>query len=127
MENTDTLISADQVRAWCAAPGTHVTVRPVLDLEAHHATEAYAVPDRLAEQARLIHRGCVFPWCTQPARAHGTRAAGHPLTCDSDHGHDHRDGGRTSSCNISPLCRRRHHLDERRRLARLACTHPDEP
>lgn len=69
------------VRHWCGRTDTHLNLRPVLDLNAHHdgngahgGTEAYAVPDHLKEQVALRDRTCVFPWCTRSARR-----------CDHDH------------------------------------------
>lgn len=97
VENLRRTLSVDQVRAWCADPDAQVVVRPVLDLASHHHTEAYQIPDRLAEQTRLRHPTCVFPWCTRQARA-----------CDLDHTVAHRDGGATCTGNLAPLCRRHH-------------------
>ena len=93
------IVTADQVRDWCANPGTRVTVRPVIDVEDLVPVEAYEVPDRLQEQAQLRDHSCVFPWCSAPAR-----------TCDCDHVVAHADGGPTCSCNLAPLCRRHHRL-----------------
>ena len=93
------IVTADQVRTWCANPDTHVTVRPVIDVEDLVHVEAYEVPDRLQEQAQLRDHSCVFPWCNAPAR-----------TCDCDHVIAHADGGPTCSCNLAPLCRRHHRL-----------------
>jgi hypothetical protein len=97
VENHRQVVTADQVRGWCANPDTAVTVKPVMDLVEHLHTGAYEVPERLAEQVRLRDHTCVFPWCTRPAR-----------TCDSDHGVPHAQGGSTCSCNLAPLCRRHH-------------------
>ncbi len=99
LENTRSFVDADQVRAWCGAPGTTVTVRPVLDLADHLSSSAYETPERLAEQATHIDGSCVFPWCTRPAR-----------TSDCDHVQAHAEGGTTCSCNIARLCRRHHRL-----------------
>ena len=98
-ENTRSPITAEQIRHWCANPDTQVTVKPVIDLNAHHHVDAYEVPDRITEQSVLVNHTCVFPWCTRSARA-----------CDSDHIRPHDRGGPTSSDNIAPLCRRRHRL-----------------
>ena len=99
VENHRRGVTADQVRTWCANPGTQVTVKPVIDLAEHIGVDAYEVPDRLAEQALLRDGSCVFPWCTRAARA-----------CDCDHVIAHAEGGTTCSCNIAPLCRRHHRL-----------------
>ncbi|WP_166390954.1 HNH endonuclease signature motif containing protein [Nocardioides ochotonae] len=97
VEETRSIVSTEQVRDWCANPQTQVTIKPVIDLEAHHHTDAYAIPDRLVEQTRLAQPVCAFPWCERPARR-----------CDTDHVTAHGDGGETCSCNLAPLCRRHH-------------------
>jgi 5-methylcytosine-specific restriction endonuclease McrA len=99
VENHRQVLTADQVRGWCANPHTQVTVKPVIDLAEHISVASYEVPDRLAEQATLRDGTCVFPWCTRSARR-----------CDSDHVIAHTDGGSTSTENIAPLCRRHHRL-----------------
>ena len=103
VENHRQVITADQIRTWCANPDTQVTVKPVIDLAEHIATTAYEIPDRLTEQTDLRDHTCVFPWCTRPARR-----------CDHDHliphDPDHPEAGPTCSCNIAALCRRHHRL-----------------
>ncbi|WP_166139896.1 HNH endonuclease signature motif containing protein [Nocardioides ochotonae] len=96
VEETRSIVSTDQVREWCGTDA-QVTIKPVIDLEAHHHTDAYAIPDRLAEQTRLAQPVCAFPWCERPARR-----------CDTDHVTAHGDGGPTCGCNLAPLCRRHH-------------------
>ncbi|MQW76139.1 HNH endonuclease [Nocardioides sp. dk4132] len=96
VEETRSIVSTDQVREWCSSDA-QVVIKPVIDLEAHHHTDAYAIPDRLAEQTRLAQPVCAFPWCERPARR-----------CDTDHATAHGDGGPTCSCNLAPLCRRHH-------------------
>ncbi|NPC97151.1 HNH endonuclease signature motif containing protein [Nocardioides sp. zg-DK7169] len=96
VEETRSIVSTEQVRDWCG-PDTQVTLKPVIDLDAHHHTDAYAVPDRLTEQTRLTQSSCAFPWCERPA-----------LRCDTDHVIAHGSGGPTCSCNLAPLCRRHH-------------------
>ncbi|WP_166389404.1 HNH endonuclease signature motif containing protein [Nocardioides ochotonae] len=96
VEETRSIVSTEQVRDWCSGDA-QVVVKPVIDLEAHHHTDAYAIPDRLAEQTRLTQPVCAFPWCERPARR-----------CDTDHVTAHGDGGPTCSCNLAPLCRRHH-------------------
>ena len=97
--NTRSFVDADQVRAWCGAPGTTVTVKPVVDLAEHLHVDQYQVPDRLAAQATERDLTCVFPWCTRPAEA-----------CDLDHAIPYSEGGPTASDNLGPLCRRHHRL-----------------
>ncbi|NPC97120.1 HNH endonuclease signature motif containing protein [Nocardioides sp. zg-DK7169] len=96
VEETRSIVSTQQVRDWCSGDA-QVVIKPVIDLEAHHHTDAYAIPDRLADQTRLGQPVCAFPWCERPARR-----------CDTDHVIAHGDGGPTCSCNLAPLCRRHH-------------------
>ena len=65
VENHRQVVTADQVKTWCANPDTQVTVKPVIDLAEHIATAAYEIPDRLIEQTDLRDHTCVFPWCTR--------------------------------------------------------------
>ncbi|WP_166391449.1 HNH endonuclease signature motif containing protein [Nocardioides ochotonae] len=97
VEETRSIVSTEQVRGWCANPDAAVVIKPVIDLDAHHHTDAYAIPARLTEQTRLAQLVCAFPWCERPARR-----------CDTDHVTAHGSGGPTCSCNLAPLCRRHH-------------------
>lgn len=101
LEGSPQPISLDQVREWTQAPGTttRITVRPVLDLDAHLETPGYTPAADLAEQTVLRDGGCVFPHCTRQARR-----------CDLDHVVPHHEGGPTSSDNLAALCRRHHRL-----------------
>ena len=99
VENQRRILTADQVRTWCANPDTEVVVKPVIDLNEHIHVEGYEVPDRLREQVTLRDHTCVFPWCTRSARK-----------MDADHVIPYAEGGTTSSDNIAPLCRRHHRL-----------------
>jgi 5-methylcytosine-specific restriction endonuclease McrA len=99
VENKHRILTADQVRTWCANPATVVIVKPVIDLNEHIHVEGYEVPDRLCDQVALRDHNCVFPWCTRSARK-----------TDADHVIPHDEGGTTSSDNIAPLCRRHHRL-----------------
>ena len=96
---SDRILTADQIRTWCANPDTEVIVKPVIDLNEHIHVEGYEVPDRLREQVTLRDHTCVFPWCTRSARK-----------MDADHVIPYAEGGTTSSDNIAPLCRRHHRL-----------------
>ena len=84
-----------------------LTVKPVIDLADHVRVDAYEVPDRLKERIALRDLGCVFPWCTRPART----------ACDHDHAIPHDHGGPTCSCNVAPLCRHHHRLEDPHALA----------
>ena len=106
LENTRSLITAEQIRTWCGNPDTQVTVKPVIDLNDHLHVDAYEVPDRMAEAAVLVDHSCVFPWCTRPAR--GCHPDQHDADCDHITSYD--TGGPTCSANIAPLCRRHHRL-----------------
>jgi hypothetical protein len=106
VENTRTLVTADQVRTWCGHPEAKVTVKPVVDLADHVSVEAYEVPDRIAEPVALRDLACVFPWCTRPAR----RLKADEHGCDCDHVIPHARGGATCTCQLPPLCRRHHRL-----------------
>lgn len=101
--NTRSLVTTDQIRTWvrdwAGLPDLRLQVRPVIDLDEHVHTDAYEVPDRIAERVTLRDRHCVFPWCTRPAHA-----------ADCDHITPHADGGATCTCNLAPLCRRHHRL-----------------
>ncbi|NPC97473.1 hypothetical protein [Nocardioides sp. zg-DK7169] len=65
VEETRSIVSTEQVRQWCSGQA-QVVIKPVIDLEAHHHTDAYVVPDRHVEQTRL----------TQPGRVLGSGARG---------------------------------------------------
>ena len=106
VENTRTLVTADQIRTWCGHPDAKVTVKPVIDLADHVHVDAYEVPDRIAEPVALRDMSCVFPWCTRPAR----RLRPDQHGCDCDHVIPHARGGATCTCQLAPLCRRHHRL-----------------
>jgi hypothetical protein len=94
------LLTAGQVAAWCGrADTTTVTVKPVIDLNAHLASGSYAPSGRLAEQVRLRDRICVFPHCTRPARS-----------ADLDHIQPFDAGGPSASANLASLCRLHHRI-----------------
>ena len=99
VEETRGFVGIGRLAEWCTDPRTQLDVRPVLDLSSHIHTEAYEVPDRLAEQSDQRDLTCVFANCTRPARR-----------CDHDHRVPYDEGGATCSCNIVPLCRGHHRL-----------------
>ncbi|UYM04938.1 HNH endonuclease signature motif containing protein [Solicola gregarius] len=77
---------------------SHVTVKPVIDLETTISATGYVAPPRLKEQLALMNAGtCTFPHCTRPARVG-----------DYDHILNHADGGLTDSRNGHRLCRYHH-------------------
>ncbi|WP_122818753.1 HNH endonuclease [Nocardioides pantholopis] len=107
VEKTRSFVAADQVKTWCASPDAQVIVKPVIDLADVDHTDAYEVPDRIAERVQLNNPTCVFPWCGRSARR-----------ADNDHVVRHRheregppgDGeyGETTDPNLAPLCRTHH-------------------
>ena len=108
MEERQRLILLDQLKSWCGDSRTRITIKPVIDLNAHLTAPGYDIPDRIREQIVLRDRTCVFPWCTRPARG-----------CDVDHviayDHDAAAEGRpqpgpTTSDNLAALCRFHHRL-----------------
>ncbi len=106
VENTNSPVSVETIRAWCGHPDTHVTVKPVIDLAEHVHVTQYEVPDRIREHLALRDVTCIFPWCTRPARR--LRPGQHAADCD--HCHPYTSGGATCPCQIAPLCRRHHRL-----------------
>ena len=108
-ENTRSPVTAEQVRAWCGHPDTHLVVKPVIDLADHVHADAYEIPDRIRERLALRDHSCVFPWCTRPARA--LRPDRHD--CDCDHVTPYDPDGpprQTCTCALAPLCRGHHRL-----------------
>ena len=81
---------------------SHVTVRPVVDLQQQTAADAYEAPTGLAESVRLLHPFTVTPFSTT-----GSRGA----TVDLDHTRPFDPGagsGQTSLDNLGPLTRGSH-------------------
>ncbi|GAA1937442.1 HNH endonuclease signature motif containing protein [Nocardioides marmoribigeumensis] len=97
-------VSRAAVEQWLAdlAPGTRVQVTPVIDLNHHHAVDAYEAPAHLRALVDERDHGCVFPYCTNRGRY------------DLDHTEaylDPDDGGppgQTSNHNLAKLCRHHH-------------------
>lgn len=108
LEEGQLLIVLDQVKDWCADTRTKITIKPVIDLNAHLEASGHAIPDRIRERIILRDGTCVFPWCTRPARG-----------CDLDHvveydhhadAEDRSQPGPTSTANLGALCRFHHRL-----------------
>ncbi|UYM05713.1 HNH endonuclease signature motif containing protein [Solicola gregarius] len=77
---------------------SHITVKPVIDLETSISATGYVAPPRLKEQLALMNAGtCTFPHCNRPARIG-----------DYDHIINHREGGTTDTRNGHRLCRYHH-------------------
>src|SRR5680860_558087 len=62
VENHRQVVTADQIRGWCANPDTAVTVKPVIDLAEHIGVEGYEVPTGSPNRP---------PGSTTPARSPG--------------------------------------------------------
>lgn len=95
-------VTAEQAREWLGH--CDVSVRPVVDLDDQNATDAYEVPTRLGEAARLRFVHEAFPWATRRSRG-----------ADLDHTVPYRlpdEGGppQTRVGNLAPLHRRHHRL-----------------
>ena len=103
VENHHQTLTADAVREWLAVPGTHITVKPVIDLADQIAVDSYEIPDRISQRVKLKRPTCVFPHCTRTS-----------ARVDLDHIDEYvppdRGGppGQTSTANLAPLCRRHH-------------------
>ncbi len=98
------VLTVGQIRAWCARPDAKVTIRPVLDLRTRLTTNSYRPSQAIRDHVIARDVTCVFPWCGRNARS-----------CDLDHvipfDHDRPElGGKTSTGNLAPLCRRHHRL-----------------
>jgi hypothetical protein len=91
------LATIEQVDRWATTPG--VTVKPVIvvDLNEEILTDAYRPTPRQRRQAMLIHATCAFPHCDVRAEH-----------CDLDHRVPYDHGGKTTTSNLTPLCRRHH-------------------
>ena len=103
LENHHQTLTADTVRDWLAVPGTHITVKPVMDLHDQIAVDSYEIPDRISQRVKLKRTTCVFPHCTRTS-----------ARVDLDHIEKYvppdQGGppGQTSTQNLAPLCRRHH-------------------
>ena len=103
VDNHHQTLTADAVRDWLAVPGTHITVKPVIDLHDQIAVDSYEIPDRISTRVKLKRPTCVFPHCTRTS-----------ARTDLDHIDEYvppnRGGppGQTSTQNLAPLCRRHH-------------------
>jgi hypothetical protein len=100
LEHGQQQVLLDQVRDWCSASHTRVTVRPVLDLADRLTGSGYSIPPLLREQVVQRDRTCVFPWCSRPARR-----------CQLDHVVPYDPSApNTSSDNLAALCTFHHRL-----------------
>ncbi|MEE3127881.1 MAG: hypothetical protein VX494_11795 [Actinomycetota bacterium] len=103
VENHHQTVTADAVRTWLSVPGTHITVKPVIDLHDQIAVDAYEIPDRISQRVKLKRSTCVFPHCTRTS-----------ARTDLDHIDEYvppdQGGppGQTATDTLAPLCRRHH-------------------
>lgn len=95
VDNTQTPALIEQIKQWCQAAGTKVTVKPVIDLAADSETDVYRPTDAIREQVVLRDKTCVFPDCRR-------------RRVDLDHIVPYDAGGPTSAHNLAMLCRRHH-------------------
>lgn len=63
----------------------------------------YRPTKRQRDIVNAVHRTCSMPGCARPS-----------IHCDQDHRIDFGEDGRTSTCNLHPLCRRHHNLKTKR-------------
>ncbi|WP_370239442.1 hypothetical protein, partial [Nocardioides sp.] len=103
VENHHQTLTANAIRDWLAVPGTHITVKPVIDLADQIAVDSYEIPDRISTRVKLKRPTCVFPHCTRTS-----------ARTDLDHIDEYvppdQGGppGQTSTATLAPLCRRHH-------------------
>jgi hypothetical protein len=108
LEEGQRLVLREQVEGWCRDTHTKVTIKPVIDLAARLATDAYEVPDPIRDQVVLRDGTCVFPWCTRPARR---CQVDHVIPFDHDAAAEGRpQPGPTASDNLAALCTFHHRL-----------------
>jgi len=116
IQNTQTPVTAQQIRDWCGQPDTQIIVKPVIDLNDTISVHAYEIPDRVREHLALRDITCVFPWCGTTAHPTALRHTrnGEPVhRTDCDHIQPYQPDGppdQTSTDNLAPLCRRHHRL-----------------
>lgn len=79
--------------------GTHITVRPVLDVVSLASTDRYEIPDQIRDAVHLRHPVEIFPFSARESRG-----------LDLDHTRPYRQGdrGQTGVHNLGPLSRRAH-------------------
>lgn len=99
---------------------TRILTHPISGVALTVDRGTYRVPADLKRWVRAIHPTCVFPGCGRRTR-----------DCDLDHTHAYAEGGTTSACNLTPLCRHHHRIKHhtrwrlhRHRRDRAAATAP---
>jgi len=95
------VLAPQTLREWLDIPDhTHLTVRPVVDLNCDLTSSGRFASDLQREQITLRDRTCAAPFCERPARH-----------LDLDHITEFDDTGppgQTRSTNLAPLCRHHH-------------------
>ena len=121
VDNTRSTTTVEQVREWCTRAGTKVTIRPVIDLNAEMATDAYPhradgragqapvrrvpvprlpPPSRPGYRAKNGRSGWI-----RPAPTSSSRSTGRTSTTAREWPE-----GKTTSSNLYPPCRGHHRL-----------------
>ena len=78
VESKHRILTADQIRTWCANPDTEASGKPVIDLNEHIHVAGYEVPDRLPRTSHSARPHLRVPRCTRSARKTACRLR-HPL------------------------------------------------
>lgn len=95
--NTRGLATIEQLDRWATMPGVIIKPMTVIDLNEEICTDAYTPTVRLRTQVRLIDQTCAFPNCNVKAE-----------NCDLDHRIPFDQGGKTTTSNLTCLCRHHH-------------------
>jgi hypothetical protein len=115
-------ISREAVEQWVRdlAPGAVVKVTPVVDLNHHHAVDAYEAPDFVRALVDERDGTCVFPFCTNRGRY------------DLDHIDEYVDPddggppGQTGNRSLGKLCRYHHRAKTHTTWTYKRIDHPDD-
>ena len=95
IDNTVAPALVAQVEQWCRNAGTHVTIKPVIDLNTDLATDAYSPPAGSASRS-----------CSETGTASSPAAPDAASTSTTSSPFDA--GGPTATSNLAALCRRHH-------------------
>ncbi|MBB3087398.1 HNH endonuclease signature motif containing protein [Nocardioides albus] len=95
--STHGLATIEQLDRWASLPGVVIKPMTVIDLNEEITTESYTPTARLRTQVQLIDQTCAFPNCQVKAE-----------NCDLDHRIPYDQGGKTTTSNLTCLCRRHH-------------------
>ena len=78
VENQRQVVTADQIRTWCASPDAQVTVKPVIDLNEHIHVEGYEVPGPPSRAGHAAGPHLRVP-LVHPVSPQGRRRPRHPV------------------------------------------------